>query len=86
MAEAWMNAQGVIYRQPKFKDGLKALVFAEDLPALADAERYQAFRADILTKHQPVMSAVAEMLQGQRATTTPAMVDAAFDAAMKRFK
>lgn len=80
---AWISEKGIIYRYPTNKAGLRPLVFGDTEDA-RNAERYKAFRSDILTKHQPVMSKVASILCGSIEHTTPTMVDSAFDAAMSK--
>lgn len=82
---AWINERGIIYRFPKNKIGLRPLIYGDVDKAEPNAARYIAFRKDILTKHQPVMSAVASMLCQPAAQTTPLMIDNAFDSAIKRF-
>lgn len=82
---AWINERGVIYRYPKSTKGLRPLVFGDITATDQDALRYRAFRRDILTKNQNVMTEVAKHLTGPACSTTPDMVDEAFTLAMKKY-
>ena len=79
---AWMGTGGVIYMYPKSTIGLRPLGFLDDNSNVANARRYKAFRKDILTKAQPIMTAVAATLCQPVSMTTEDMVDRAFDKAM----
>lgn len=81
-AIAWMGNNGVIYLHPTNTTGLRPLVFGDNNSVNADARRYRAFRKDILTKAQPVMTAVAATLCQPAYKTTEDMVDKAFDKAL----
>ena len=82
-AIAWLGEHGGIILHPKSTTGLRPLVLGDGESVGADARRFRAFREDILSKSQPIMTAVAAILCAPAANTTEQMVNAAFDTAIR---